>query len=177
MNPTVFDEVFRATLDKAQAYEVTYPDIPGDKLIELQKMLYALNDAHIHYDTVDVLRSVAEINKWLEHEWSCLPSDMHRTAIRFIERRQQKQDINEVLKSFINEEKSRFETVCSAIENNLDTSAPETPHNKQYTVDGKLMKERVCTVCGSKFSAHRQDATYCSAKCRKAAGRAKKEKI
>lgn len=172
MHLLAFNEAYIATLDKAQAYEVMCRGISCEQFIELHRMLRKLFEAREHCDMIDGQRLIIEINEWLDHEWSKHPSDRAEANI-FIRSRQPIQDINETLKTFLNDEKAAFEVICYALENNLDIAVQKANHSKQYTENGKLMKEMVCTVCGSKFTAHRQDAKYCSPKCRKAAGRAK----
>jgi hypothetical protein len=50
-----------------------------------------------------------------------------------------------------------------------------TDVSKQYTEDGRLIKEKTCLICKSNFKSNRKDSMYCSYKCKQAAYRARKE--
>jgi hypothetical protein len=47
--------------------------------------------------------------------------------------------------------------------------------NGRYTENNKLIKERTCLICSSRFKSNRKNSMYCSDKCKQAAYRERKE--
>ena len=71
----------------------------------------------------------------------------------------------------------RYNSSVAARERKSDIPVTEKSPTGKYTENGKLMKEKICLVCNSKFNSNRRDAKYCSLKCRQAACREKKSNL
>ena len=67
----------------------------------------------------------------------------------------------------------QLETALDGLKENM---AGYLASKKQFTEDGKLMKNKICPICKGTFTANREDALYCSAKCRQVAYRERKNK-
>lgn len=167
-------EYFLTTLDRAQAFELCCS--PGEDykdFIELNKML---REAFMYVDGTNDQESTMKlnaINKWLDTKINDYQHLVKSSFNDFILRRRQKADINKRAFESIEHSINILNNVYFAMKCNSDISVPEMSQKSQFTENGKLMKEKVCSICENKFTANRQDAKYCSVKCRKAGSRQK----
>jgi len=147
-----------------------------EKLTSMLNEMYSNSDYLIKADILDFMAKRREVNELTE-------------SINEIKR---KMRISEDKSFEISDSLTKLNNKIDSIEKKINTLTNRSvtfPQRKsdipvteksptgKYTENGKLMKEKICLVCNSKFNSNRRDAKYCSLKCRQAACREKKSNL
>jgi len=147
-----------------------------EKLTSMLNEMYSNSDYLIKADILDFMAKRREVNELTE-------------SINEIKR---KMRISEDKSFEISDSLTKLNNKIDSIEKKINTLTNRSvtfPQRKsdipvteksptgKYTENGKLMKEKICLVCNSKFNSNRRDAKYCSLKCRQAACREKKNNL
>jgi|GEM_PF-2756604 len=168
---------------------------------ELQKLYFNI----VTNDTISLEKQIEKLTSLLNDDFEKCDSMEHNEILDLINIRNETDNIVESLnyikkemrisgdKSFeISDSLTELNNKIDSIEKKTNTLANRSvtfPQRKsdvpvieksptgKYTENGKLMKEKICLVCNSKFNSNRRDAKYCSLKCRQAACREKKSNL
>src|SRR5665647_395056 len=183
-------------LDKVQAFELCgvefdHREFMISLLPEIRKLYLCAEE---YNDSTMLENQMQKIESILDTRLSCSNQSMQRDVSEFIVRRREISYIEDIVGEMniresktarhIEEFKKEFQEFKDYLLNDFvtdnnhkcNTSVTNTVNAKQRTVNGKLVKEHNCAVCGSVFNSHRMDALYCSVKCKQMAYRSRKYK-
>lgn len=169
-------EAYSATLDRAQAYEVLSKCDDVNNRNELNMELYTMHLSFCNCNDHDVENSILKINKMLDEFINESKSVRSAEVQHFLMNRRPGTNIDDTVLGMLNQEIKRLTVFVTALQNKGNVSVADAVTSEQYTEDGKLIKEKICSVCDSKFNSNRVDAQYCSTKCKQAAYRERKKK-